>query len=106
MGDIDEVKQMLREAVFKCIHHKGHTREEIATDIKDALALLDNMEEPITERFQIEIDKYNEMIVLLKEMKDMIEEIPTEKPEKDGCGYIACLDPNCNGHHEVPKEEK
>ncbi len=30
-----------------------------------------------------------------------------ERPDEEtGCGYIACLDPKCDGDHEMPKEEE
>ena len=82
MSDIDELKRLLGEVksgLVRIARIEGVF--QIERDLTDALSVLDNMEEPITERFQLQIDKYNEMIALLKEMKDMIE--PPEEPEKE-----------------------
>lgn len=46
----------------------------------DVQSLLENMEEPLTERFQLQIDKYDEMIALLKDIiKDIKEDPPTDE---------------------------
>ncbi len=84
MSDIEEINRLLGEA-HSILDHRNTRHANLSIvqgNIVKVQTLLDNMEEPITERFQLQIDKYNEMIVILKEMKDMIE--PTEEPDPYG----------------------
>lgn len=80
MSDFKEAKRLLGEAdnLLTQLYLKepddNDKRDQIHQRHTDILALLDNMEEPITERFQLQIDKYNEM-------KDMIE--PSEEPVEE-----------------------
>ena len=41
----------------------------------------------------------------LTTLRTLMEEPPAKKPKESGCDYIACLDPNCDGNHDTPKEK-
>lgn len=60
--------------------------DKASQKIMKVLPLLDNMDEPITERFQLQIDKYNEMIGILKEIQ-VICESPGEESITEFCDF-------------------
>ena len=60
--------------------------DKASQKIMKVLPLLDNMDEPMTDRFQLQIDKYNEMIGLLKEIQ-VICKSPGEESITEFCDF-------------------
>lgn len=95
MTDLEEAMLRLREAI-DILEHPDYLgcSMEAGERIEDALAKLKNVDEPMTERFQLQIDKYNEMITLLQEMKAMID-APGVCPHSHGQTVGPCIGKGC-----------
>lgn len=95
MTDLEEAMLRLREAI-DILEHPNYLGccMEAAERIEDALAKLKNVEEPMTERFQLQIDKYNEMITLLQKMQAMID-APGVCPHNHGQTVGPCIGKGC-----------